>query len=102
MKRSELFLFVSRNSGEHVPVKRLVQAATPAAGRPSRSPIKARPQEESSTSTKLDIASDKSSFLLLEQVGIQGQVLLVMLPQLDVLCTVQSRRLPVIHCVLRA
>lgn len=60
----------SRNSvPEHVPVKRLVQATTAAAGRPSRSPTKARPQEESPVSSKLDVTSDKSSFLLLGQVG---------------------------------
>ncbi|MPC13276.1 WD repeat-containing protein 91 [Portunus trituberculatus] len=58
----------NRNSvPEHVPVKRLVQATTAAAGRPSRSPTKARPQEETPVSSKLDVTSDKSSFLLLGQ-----------------------------------
>ncbi|KAK8404221.1 hypothetical protein O3P69_000349 [Scylla paramamosain] len=58
----------NRNSvPEHVPVKRLVQATSVAGGRSSRSPTKARPQEELSVSSKLDVTSDKSSFLLLGQ-----------------------------------
>lgn len=84
--RDQNFISGSRNSGEHVPVKRLVQAATPASGRPSRSPIKARPQEESSSS-KLDVSSDKSSFLLLGQVRKQ---------ELLLLCLSSTSSLPVI------
>ncbi|KAG7176280.1 WD repeat-containing protein 91-like isoform X1 [Homarus americanus] len=58
----------SRNSGEHIPVKRLVQS-TVSSTRPSRSPTKIRPQDESTSSTKTDITSDKGSFLLLGQEG---------------------------------
>ncbi|XP_071546670.1 WD repeat-containing protein 91 isoform X2 [Panulirus ornatus] len=56
----------SRNSGEHIPVKRLVQT-TASSSRPSRSPTKIRPQEESISSTKTEISNDKASFLLLGQ-----------------------------------
>ncbi|XP_063586753.1 WD repeat-containing protein 91-like isoform X2 [Penaeus indicus] len=56
----------SRNSGEHIPVKRLVQTSA-STTRQSRSPTKIRPQEEPMSLAKVEVTSDKASFLLLGQ-----------------------------------